>query len=438
MVKGTAAVRSGESGVRYAGTFNAAESRIGARTIEQIRGDFPALQRVIRHDGRENRVVYVDNAATTQKPQVVLDAMTAYYERSNANVHRALYTMGEESTAGYEATRKKVQRFINAANEREIVYTSGTTASINLVAYAWGRTFLKEGDEILLTEMEHHSNLVPWQLVAKERGCALRFLPVEEDGTVDLERLPAVWSERTRLVAIAHMSNVLGTINDVKRVIEFAHERGVPVLVDGAQSAPHLPVDVQALDCDFLAFSGHKMCGPTGIGILYGKERLLEEMPPFLAGGEMIEAVWLDHATWNDLPYKFEAGTPPIAESVGLGAAVDYLSLLTMEGVQTYEQELTRYALERLDTVAGLTLYGRAAARGAVFSFNIAGVHPHDLAQFLDRDGVCVRSGHHCAHPLMRKLNVPATARASFSFYNTAEEVDLLVEALRRAKEFFI
>ncbi len=438
MVKGSQAARSDESRLAYAGRIDAAEHRIGGRTIEQIRGDFPALQRVIRHDGRDTRVVYLDNAATTQKPQVVLDAMTAYYERSNANVHRALYTMGEESTAAYEATRRKVQRFINAASEREIVYTSGTTASINLVAYSWGRSFLKEGDEILLTEMEHHSNLVPWQLVAQERGCVLRFLPVEEDGTVDLDRLPAVWSERTRLVAIAHMSNVLGTVNDVKRIIEFAHARGVPVLLDGAQSVPHLPVDVQALDCDFLAFSGHKMCGPTGIGILYAKERLLEQMPPFLAGGEMIEAVWLDHATWNELPYKFEAGTPPIAESVGLGAAVDYLSSLSMKGVQEYEEQLTRYTLGRLDTVPGLTLYGRSAARGAVFSFNIAGVHPHDLAQFLDRDGVCVRSGHHCAHPLMRKLNVPATARASLSFYNTAQEVDLLVEALRKAKEFFI
>jgi len=438
MVKGSHAAPSGASKVGYAAAFSANGRSIGGRTIEQIRSDFPALQRVIRHDGRENRVVYLDNAATTQKPQAVLDAMTDYYERSNANVHRALYTMGEESTAAFEATRKKVMRFINAASEREIVYTSGTTAAINLVAYSWGRTFLKQGDEILLTEMEHHSNLIPWQLVAKERGCTLRFLPVEEDGTVDLDRLPAVWSERIRLVAIAHMSNVLGTINDVRRVIEFAHARGVPVLLDGAQSVPHLPIDVQALDCDFLAFSGHKMCGPTGIGILYAKERILEEMPPFLGGGEMIEAVWLDHATWNDLPYKFEAGTPPIAESVGLGAAVDYLSSLTMEGVQAYEQELTRYALERLDAVAGLTLYGRAAARGAVFSFNIAGVHPHDLAQFLDREGVCVRSGHHCAHPLMRKLDVAATARASFSFYNTAEEVDLLVGALRKAKEFFI
>ncbi len=437
MVKGTQAAQLGASGPAPAGALLTSERRISGRRIAEIRGDFPALKRMVSRDGRESRVVYLDNAATTQKPQVVLDAMNDYYERSNANVHRALYTMGEESTAAYEATRRKIQRFVNAARPSEIVYTSGTTASINLVAYSWGRTFLKEGDEILLTEMEHHSNLIPWQLVAKERGCSLRFLPVEDDGTVDLDRLPLLWSERTKLVAIVHMSNVLGTINDVKRVIEFAHERGAPVIVDGAQSVPHLPIDVQALDCDFLAFSGHKMCGPTGIGILYGKEALLSKMPPFLGGGEMIEAVWLDHATWNELPYKFEAGTPPIAESVGLGAAVDYLSSLTMEGIRAYEEELTGYALRRLDTVPGLSLYGRAAARGAVFSFNIAGVHPHDLAQFLDREGVCVRSGHHCAHPLMRKLDVPATARASFSFYNTAEEVDLLVDALAKAREFF-
>ncbi len=411
--------------------------RVGGRTVEEIRSDFPALARIIERDGKSNVVAYLDNAATSQKPRSVLDAMAAYYERSNANVHRALYTMGEESTALYEESRRAVQRFVNAERPTEIIYTSGTTAGINLVAYSWGRAFLSEGDEILLTEMEHHSNLVPWQLLAKEKGCRLRFIPFGESGELELDRLETLWSDRIKLVSIVHGSNVLGTVNDVKRIVDFAHERGAVALVDGAQSVPHEPVDVQALDCDFLAFSGHKMLGPTGIGILYGKERLLESMPPFLAGGEMIEAVWLDHATWNSLPYKFEAGTPPIAETVGLGAAVDYLGKLGMAAIRDYERELSAYALPRLKAVPGLKVYGEAKRRGGVFSFNVDGVHPHDLAQYLDGEGICVRSGHHCAHPIMRKLDVAATARASLYFYNLPAEIDRLVGALERAKEFF-
>lgn len=416
-------------------TKQASAETVGTRSVADIRTDFPILERV--PPGSKNPIAYLDNSATTQKPRSVVEALDRFYLETNANVHRALYRMGEEATAAFEEARRKVQRFVNAASPREIVYTHGTTEGINLVAYSWGRANIHEGDEILLTEMEHHSNLIPWQLLARERGATLRFIPFREDGSLDIDSVDRLVTERTRLVAVVHLSNVLGTINDVRRIVEVAHESGIPVLVDGAQSVPHIPVDVQALDCDFLAFSGHKMCGPTGVGILYGKERLLEEMPPFLGGGEMIEAVWLDHATWNELPYKFEAGTQPIAEAVGLGAAVDYLSGLGLENVARYERELTAYTEERLEKVPGITLYGRAAGRAGVFSFNIEGMHSHDVAQFLDTEGICVRSGHHCAHPVMRKLDITSTARASLYFYNNREEIDRLGDALDRAKEFF-
>ena len=413
------------------------KAHVGDVSVAEIRKDFPILATVPANSRNGEPIAYLDNAATTQKPLSVVETLSRFYLETNANVHRALYAMGEEATAAFEGARRKVQRFINAARPSEIVYTHGTTEGINLVAYSWGRANVHEGDEILLSEMEHHSNLVPWQLLARERGARLRFIPFREDGSLDLEQLDGLISKRTRLVALVHLSNVFGTVNDIRRVIEAAHARSIPVLIDGAQSVPHLPIDVQALDCDFLAFSGHKMCGPTGVGILYGKEKLLEEMPPFLGGGEMIEAVWLDHATWNELPYKFEAGTQPIAETVGLGAAVDYLGRLGMENIAAYERELTAYAEERLDAISGLSLYGHAGQRAGVFSFNVEGMHSHDVAQYLDTEGICVRSGHHCAHPIMRRLGVPSTARASLYFYNTREEVDRLADALGRAKEFF-
>ena len=408
--------------------------RVGDRLLSEIRGEFPILTRKMPGG---KALVYLDNAATTQKPAPVLDALTGYYRRSNANVHRAPYSLGEEATALYEASRERVGRFVNAASPSEIVFTRGTTESINLVASSWGRAHLNEGDEILLTEMEHHSNLVPWQLLARERGCTLRFIPFTAEGVLDLDALDRLWSGRTRFVALVHVSNVLGSVNDIRRVIDFAHDRGVPVLVDAAQSVPHLPVDVQTLGCDFLAFSGHKMYGPTGIGVLYGREALLDGMPPYMGGGDMIRAVWLDRAEWNDLPYKFEAGTPNIAGAVGLGAAVDYLSDLGMDSVRRYEAGLTDHALSRLREIPGLTLYGPKRRRSGVVAFNLGDLHAHDVAQGLDSEGIAVRAGHHCAQPVMRKLGVSSTVRASFSFTNTREEIDRLAHALAGVKEFF-
>lgn len=407
--------------------------QVGSRSVHSIRGDFPILGR--QFGGKP--LVYLDNAASTQKPRAVIEALTHYYETQNANVHRALYQLAGEATEAYESSRDRVRQFINARSTSEIIFTRGTTEAINTVAYSWGRENLGAGDEILLTEMEHHSNLIPWQMLAAEKGCALKFLEFDERGSLDMTQLEQVWSDRIKLVATVHMSNVFGTVNDVRTLIRYAHERGALVLLDGAQSVPHLPIDVQDLDCDFLAFSGHKMCAPMGIGVLYGKERILEETPPFMGGGEMISAVWLDHATWAELPHKFEAGTPNVGGAVALGAAIDYLSELGMDNVRAYEEEISRYAIDRLDGVPGLQLYGRAPERGAVFSFNLEGLHAHDLAQFLDREGVAVRAGHHCAHPAMRKLGIPATARASFYFYNLPSEADALAEALVKTQEFF-
>lgn len=414
--------------------------RIGEMPVFRIREDFPILNRTIR--GRE--LVYLDNAATSQKPLAVLRAVENYYRHSNANVHRALHTLGEEATAGYENGRESIRRFIGAASTREIVFTRGATEAINLVSFSWGRKNLKDGDEILLTEMEHHSNLVPWQLLATEKNCRLRFIPFGKDGVLELDDLGKIWNDRIRLVAMTHVSNVFGTVNDVRRVIDFAHERGVPVLLDGAQSVPHMPVDVQALDCDFMVFSGHKMCSPMGIGVLYGRESLLEEMPPFQGGGDMIRSVWLEKAEWNEIPWKFEAGTPNVEGAVGLSAAVTYLSGLGMENVRDHEGRLTGYALDRLREVPGLTVYGpdytpdvTQPTRSGVISFNLDGVHPHDAAQYLDREAIAVRAGHHCAHPLMRKLGIAATVRASFYLYNTRREIDRLAETLVQAREFF-
>ena len=401
--------------------------------VEEIRRDFPILDRRIE----AKRLVYLDNAATSQKPQQVIQALTGYYEHHNANIHRGVHRLAEEATAAYEEARQKLAPFLGAPDARGLIFTRGTTESINLVAHAWGRKFLREGDEVVLTEAEHHSNLVPWQLAAQATGAKLRFIPIREDGTLNMEEAERLIGPRTRLVGCIHASNVLATIYPVEKLAALAHEAGAPMLVDGAQSAPHLPVDVEALGCDFFACSGHKMLGPTGVGVLWGKPEILDEMDPFLGGGEMIREVHLDHSTWNDLPYKFEAGTMNIAQAVGLGAAVDYLDELGMQNIREHERRLGEYSYRWLSEVEGLTLYGPKKDRTGLVSFSLPDIHPHDLSQLLDEEGIAIRSGHHCAQPLMRRLGVAATARASFYLYSTQEEVDALVEALARAREFF-
>ncbi|MGA2613094.1 MAG: cysteine desulfurase [Spirochaetia bacterium] len=408
-------------------------THMGARTVEDVREDFPILDRTVH--GKP--LAYLDNAATSQKPRAVLDAIRVYYERGNANVHRALHALGEEATAAFEQNRGKVQRFLNARSKSEIVFTRGTTEAINLVASSWGDKFLKKGDVVLLTDMEHHSNLVPWQLLCARKGCTLAFIPLTPEGGLDLAAAEREWTDRIRMVALTHVSNVLGTVNDVKTITRLAHARGALVLVDGAQSVPHFRVDVTDIDCDFLAFSGHKMCAPMGIGILFGREQLLEQMPPWMGGGEMISAVYREKSTWNELPYKFEAGTPNVEGAIGLGAAIDYLHGLEFSAIEAWEAELARYALQRLQEVPALTLYGTAPRRGAVISFNLGSIHAHDIAQYLDKEGIAVRAGHHCAQPLMRLLDIPGTARASFSFYNTFSEINRLHDALLGAAEFY-
>lgn len=405
-----------------------------ALDVHAIRQDFPVLHQEV--NGRP--LVYLDSAASSQKPRAVIEALDEYYRRYNANVHRGIHSLSEQASQAYEEARRKVGRFIKARSPKEVIFTRNTTESINLVAYSWGWANIGPGDEVLLTEMEHHSNLIPWQILAREKDATLRFIRVTDDGFLDLSCLDDLLTERTRLVSVVHMSNALGTINPVTEIGRRAHAVGAKILVDGAQSVPHLPVDVQALDCDFLAFSGHKMCGPTGIGVLYGKRELLEAMPPFLGGGDMIKEVFLESATWNELPWKFEAGTPAIAQAIGLGYAVDYLNSMGMEAIHRHEQEIVRYALEALSQVDGLTLYGPPAEmRGGVTTFNIPGVHPHDVSTILDSEGVAIRAGHHCAQPLMRRYNVAATARASFYLYNVPEEVDVLIGALEKARVIF-
>ncbi len=404
--------------------------------VLHIRQDFPVLSREVRPGVT---LVYLDSTATSQKPRQVLEAMEMFYRYSNANIHRGVHTLAEEATAQYEEARARIARFINSPSPRQIVYTRNTTEAINLVAYSWGRTFLNPGDRILLTEMEHHSNLVPWYLLAQERNLILDFVPLTDDGRLDLEAYRQRLAYGPKLVAFTHMSNVLGTINPAKEMIALAHQAGALVLLDGAQSVPHFPVDVQELDVDFLAFSGHKMCGPTGIGILYGKMHLLEAMPPFLGGGDMIKAVHLGSFVPNDVPYKFEAGTPAIAEAIGLGAAVEYLQQIGMEAIAAHEREVTAYALERLEEVPGLHLLGPKVAeeKGGVASFTLDDIHPHDVAQILDRYGIAVRAGHHCAQPLHERFGIPATTRASFYLYTTREEIDKLVEGLYQVKKLF-
>ncbi len=400
-----------------------------------IRSDFPVLSEKVH----ERPLVYLDNAATSQKPRAVIDALQTYYETYNANIHRGLHALSERATAEFEDARVRVARFINAAHPHEVIFTRGTTESINLVARGWGDENVGEGDEILLTEMEHHSNLVPWQMLAQRRGAALRYIPMDDDGRVDLEAYAQLFGPQTRLVTITQMSNVLGTITPAAELIRIAHEHDVPVLLDAAQSIPHLAVDVQALGADFVAFSGHKMLGPTGIGVLYGRESLLDAMEPLFGGGSMIRVVELHQSSWTGLPEKLEGGTPNIAGAIGLGAAVDYLDEVGMPNVSAHEHELTEYALNLLGDMEGVRVFGPqdATDRGGVISFYVGDVHPHDVGTLLDAEGIAVRAGHHCAQPLMRKLGVAATARASFYLYNTTAEVDCLVAGIDRAKAFF-
>lgn len=403
--------------------------------VKEIRKDFPILERETRAGVR---VTYLDSTATSQKPVQVIEAMNDYYRRSNANIHRGVHTLAEEATSLYEGAREKIAKFINASSSREIIYTRNTTESINLVAYSWARANLKQGDLVILTEMEHHSNLVPWHMLQAERNIELDFITVTEDGLLDLDVYKSLLDRRPKLVSFTHMSNVLGTINPVAEMIRMAHEVGAIVLIDGAQSVPHLKVDVQKLDADFYAFSAHKMCGPTGIGALYGKSSLLETMPPFLGGGDMIKEVKLRSFRANTLPHKFEAGTPAIAEAIGFGAAVDYLSAVGMENITSHEHEITSYALDRLEEIPGVKLFGPSAdKKGGVAAFVLDGIHPHDVAQILDQDGIAIRAGHHCAQPLHEKFGIPATSRASFYMYSTKEEVDLLVNGLYKVKEMF-
>jgi cysteine desulfurase/selenocysteine lyase len=403
--------------------------------LQRIRQDFPILEREVRPGVK---LVYLDSTATAQKPTAVLNAMDDFYRRSNANIHRGVHALAEEATGLYEQAREKIAKFIHAASPRQIIYTRNTTESINLVAQTWGRANLKSGDLVILTEMEHHSNLVPWQMLAAERGLRLEFIPVTPDGLLDLDEYKKLLEQGPKLVAFTQMSNVLGTITPAAEIIQLAHTAGALTLVDGAQSVPHFPVDVQALDVDFLAFSAHKMVGPTGIGALYGKTALLEAMPPFMGGGDMIKEVKLRSFRPNDLPYKFEAGTPAIAEAVGFGAAVDYLTAIGMEKIAAHEHEITAYALERLEEIPGVKLFGPAAEKkGGVASFTLQGVHPHDVAQILDSDGIAVRAGHHCAQPLHEKFGIPATSRASFYLYSTPDEVDQLVAGIYKVKQYF-
>ncbi len=404
-------------------------------SVENIRNDFPILSRRLKGD---KELVYFDSAATSQKPQSVIDAMSEYYLLHNANIHRGVHTLAEEATELYETTRGKVAKFINAKEDAEIVYTRNTTESINLVMNTWGRSELNRGDLVVLTEMEHHSNLVPWHMLAKEKDLELEFIPVLENGTLDLDAYEKLLVRRPKIVSITHMSNVLGTINPVRKIIEKAHYHGAIVLIDGAQSVPHLTVDVQQLDADFYAFSGHKMLGPTGIGVLYGKRKILESIPPFMGGGDMIRQVHLRSFLPNEIPYKFEAGTPAIAEVVGLGAAIEYLNKIGMQSIQNHEHKLMLYGYEKLKALKGIKIIGNELKnRGGVLAFMMDGVHPHDVAQILDGEGIAVRAGHHCAMPLHERFELPATTRASFYLYNTQDEIDQMEKALIKVQKMF-
>ena len=401
--------------------------------LKQIRSDFPILARQVYN----HPLVYLDNGATTQKPLCVLDAMRDEYLNVNANVHRGVHYLSQQATDLHEAARETVRRFIHARSTSEIVFTRGTTESMNLVASSFCDAFMGEGDEVILSVMEHHSNIVPWQLQAAKKGIALRFIPMNDRGELDIEAYRQLFNERTRMVSVTHVSNVLGTINPVEQMVSIAHEHQVPVLIDGAQSTPHIPVDVQAIDCDFFAFSGHKIYGPTGIGVLYGKEEWLDRMPPYQGGGEMIESVTLEKTTFERLPFKFEAGTPDYVASVGLAKALDYVSALGMDRIRAHELELTRYCMEQLRTIEGMRLFGEAEHKDAVVSFLVGNIHHLDMGTLLDRLGIAVRTGHHCAQPLMTRLGIQGTVRASFALYNTRDEVDALVAGIRRVSQMF-
>ena len=398
------------------------------------RDDFPILKRTIHN----RQLVYFDNAATTQKPQTVIEVMSRYYAHFNSNIHRGVHGLSQEATALFEETRDCVRKFINAPSNQEIIFTRGTTEAINLVASSFGKTFINEGDEILITEMEHHSNIVPWQWVCEEKEAFLKVLPFNEKGVLCMDLLDDFLTEKTKIVAVTHTSNALGTINDIKTIIDKAHAKNILVLIDGAQALSHEKIDVQALDCDFFAFSGHKMYAPMGVGVLYGKENLLNAMPPYQGGGEMVQHVSFEKTTYNELPYKFEAGTPSVGDVVGLKSAIDYIENIGIENIANYQQELLQYATKRLSQLDGIEFYGTAPHKAAIISFNLKGIHPFDVGTILDQYGIAVRTGHHCTQPIMTKFGIPGTVRASFAFYNTFEEIDLFVEAVKKAKAMLL
>lgn len=401
--------------------------------VQKIRRDFPILAR----DVRGKNLVYLDNAATSQKPRVVIEAVMRYYEQENANIHRGVHFLSELATKEHDHAREAVKKFINAGDTKEIIFVRGTTEAINLVAQTFGRVNVGAGDEVLITAMEHHSNIVPWQILCDEKRARLRVAPINDDGELLLEEFGRLLTSRTKIVAVAHVSNALGTVNPLKQIIQLAHGKNIPVLVDGAQAAPHMKVDVQALDADFYTLSSHKMFGPMGIGVLYGKSKLLEAMPPYQGGGDMISSVTFEKTTYNKLPFKFEAGTPDVAGAIGLGAAIGYLNQIGIEKIAEYEHELLAYAVEKISVVPGVRLIGTAKQRAGVLSFVIDGVHPHDVGTILDQEGIAIRTGHHCAQPIMQRFGIPATARASFAFYNTKEEVDALADGIRKVGEVF-
>jgi len=406
---------------------------VAAFDVAAVRAQFPALQQSVHG----HPLAYLDNAATTQKPRAVLDALLQYYEHDNANIHRGVHELSRRATDAHDASRGKVRAFLNAASDREIVYTRNATESINLVAQAWGRANLGEGDEVLITAMEHHSNIVPWQLICAERGAKLVVAPIDRQGALIVDEFARLLSPRTKIAAFTHLSNALGTINPVAELVRMCRERGVTTLVDGSQAVYHMAVDVQALACDFYAFTGHKLYGPTGIGVLYGREALLGAMPPWQGGGDMIKSVTFEESTWNDLPYKFEAGTPHIAGAIALGAAIDFVSGIGFEAIGAHERELLAYGHDRLGSIEGVTLIGTAPEKASVISFVVDGVHPHDLGTIVDRDGIAIRTGHHCAQPVMDFFGIPATARASLAMYNTRDEIDALADSIGRAQRMF-
>lgn len=411
----------------------AAKAVSGAFDVESVRADFPILEQKVH--GKP--LVYLDNAATSQKPRAVIDAISHYYEGTNANIHRAVHHLSEQATGEYEAARVTAQKFINAASPTEIIFVRGTTEGINLVAQTFGRVNIHAGDEVVVTDMEHHSDIVPWQLLCEDRGAKLRVVPINDRGELILEEYDKLLGPKTKLVCVTHVSNALGTVNPVREIIEKAHSLGIPVLVDGAQAVPHMKVDVQALDCDFYSFSGHKVYGPTGIGVLYGKKALLEAMPPYQGGGDMILSVTFEKTTYNRLPYKFEAGTPDIAGVIGLGAALDYVSGLGIEKIGAYEHELLDYATAAVSSIPGLKIIGTAKEKAGVLSFTLENIHPHDIGTILDREGIAIRTGHHCSQPVMKRFGVDSTARASFAMYNTKQEVDALVRGIEKVREVF-